>query len=77
MLIDGRHEIIASLAPRLLPVLRGVLEGKRNRVIADEAGVAVHTVENYLTELFAVLGCESRAELLAGLKDVDPNSLVA
>ena len=47
------------LAPHLRPVLRGVVAGKRNRTIAGETGLAVHTIENYVSEILSEFECES------------------
>ena len=55
------HE--AEIPARLVPVLRLVAQGKRNRAIADELSLAEHTVENYVSELIDLFGVESRTEL--------------
>ena len=41
----------ADIPARLVPVLRLVAEGKRNKAIADDLSLAEHTVENYVSEL--------------------------
>lgn len=48
---------------RLRPVLRLVAQGRRNKAIALELGLAEHTVENYVSELIELYGVESRTEL--------------
>ena len=52
------------LPRRLRRVLALVLEGHRNRAIAQTLGLAEHTVENYMTEILESLHCSSRAELI-------------
>jgi DNA-binding NarL/FixJ family response regulator len=46
---------------RLLPLLA---EGKSNPEIADELGLAVHSVENYVSELMDLWGCADRGKLI-------------
>ncbi len=43
--------------------MRLMLSGKLNKIIADELGISVRTVETYLYRIFFKLGVESRAEL--------------
>ncbi len=48
---------------RLIPVLALVIEGKRNKEIAEECSFAEHTVEKYVSDLLTLYGCHSRTEL--------------
>ena len=58
-----------NIPARLEPVLRLVAQGKRNKAIADELGLAEHTVENYVSELIELFGVESRTELALAARD--------
>lgn len=53
---------VKRVVPHLRPVLRGAVAGKRNRTFARETGLAIHTVENYMSEILAEFEYESRAE---------------
>jgi DNA-binding NarL/FixJ family response regulator len=61
----------SDLPRRLVNVLHLVAEGKRNRAIADELGLAEHTVENYVSELMELYGVESRTELALAARRAD------
>ena len=52
-----------QIPQHLTKVLELVCEGRRNRAIAEELGLAEHTVENYVSELLALFRVESRTEL--------------
>ena len=54
-----------DLPIRCYPVLRGLLAAKHNREIARECGYSLHTVEKYASEIYAILGCNGRADLIA------------
>ncbi|MGI8925047.1 MAG: response regulator transcription factor [Tepidiformaceae bacterium] len=58
-----------KLPRRLLPVLSLVVRGRRNKEIADELTLGLHTVENYVSELLLILDCRSRAELAIRFRD--------
>jgi hypothetical protein len=47
------------------PLLRGLVEGKTNREIAEDLGIDETTVTRRLGELFARVGASSRAEATA------------
>ncbi len=55
------------LAPRLDVVLALVLTGKRNREIAAELHLGVHTVENYVSDILDEYECGSRTQLVIKL----------
>ncbi len=52
-----------SLTPRELDVLRLVVEGRRDREIAERLGTTVHTVHTHLKHLFVKLHATNRTEL--------------
>jgi DNA-binding NarL/FixJ family response regulator len=58
------HNPLEDLPTRFFPVLRGIVGGKHNREIADECGYTEHTVESYASEIYSILGCSGRADLI-------------
>ncbi|HEY1392458.1 MAG TPA: response regulator [Methylibium sp.] len=54
---------MASLTEREREVMQRVAAGKLNKVIADELGIAVRTVEVHRARVFSKLGVRSAAEL--------------
>lgn len=50
------------LSPRELEVLHLLARGLPNKVIAQQLGIRLHTVEGHLANLFAKLGVTSRTE---------------
>ncbi|MBL8487602.1 MAG: response regulator transcription factor [Rhodocyclaceae bacterium] len=69
---DRKHDIetrLASLTVREREVMDRVLGGKLNKVIADELGIAMRTVEVHRSHVFEKMGVRSAvdlARLLAG-----------
>jgi two-component system response regulator DctR len=63
---------LAQLSPREHEVMRLVLAGKLNKVIADELRIAVRTVEVHRARLLSKMGVRSAVELaqIVGLKDL-------
>lgn len=68
-----RSARLEALSIREREVFDRIVEGKLNKQIADELGVALRTVKSYRAQLMIKLGVNSAAELgkLAGL-DRDP-----
>ena len=58
----GRFDL---LPPRLAALLVLIGEGRSNQQIATHACLALHTVENYVSEILERTGCDSRSELIA------------
>jgi ATP/maltotriose-dependent transcriptional regulator MalT len=54
-----------GLSPREIEVLRLIAKGGRNREIAEELFLSVRTVERHITNLYAKLGVNGRAEAIA------------
>ncbi len=54
---------LAALTEREHEVMRLVAAGKLNKVIADELGIAIRTVEVHRARVFAKLGVRSAAEV--------------
>src|SRR6516225_4991051 len=55
---------LADLSPRERDVLRGLVAGKINKVIAHDLGISPRTVEVYRANLMAKTGARSMSELM-------------
>lgn len=58
------HNWPHELSPRQLAVLRCLLQGKPNKVIAREIGIAEGTVKAHLWAVYQLLGVNSRAQAM-------------
>jgi two-component system response regulator FixJ len=56
--------VLATLSPRETEVLRGVVDGKANKVIAYELGISPRTVEVYRANVMAKTGAKGLPELV-------------
>ena len=56
--------LVGHLSPREIDVLRGVVEGKANKVIAFDLGISPRTVEVYRANVMTKTGASSLAELV-------------
>jgi two-component system response regulator FixJ len=56
--------LVASLTPRQLQVLQGIVRGLQNKIIAHELGLSVRTVELYRCRLLERLGVRGTAEVV-------------
>jgi two-component system, LuxR family, response regulator FixJ len=61
LVISGR---LAALTDRERDVLRRIIEGKPNKIIADELEISVKTVEFHRSKLMEKMGADSLAELV-------------
>lgn len=61
-LTDVRGRVL--LTPRQQEIVYLVVEGLRNREIANRLNISEHTIRNYLFRIFEKLGVSSRAELI-------------
>jgi DNA-binding NarL/FixJ family response regulator len=57
----------APLTARQLAVAEAVAEGKSNRQVARELYITVKTVEYHVSQIFAKLGIDARADIAAAL----------
>jgi DNA-binding NarL/FixJ family response regulator len=57
-----RARMMAHLTYRQLQVLRRAIEGKSNKVIADDLRLSTHTVKAHLSAAMRVLGVSNRTE---------------
>lgn len=53
-----------EFSPRELEVLKLVVEGMRNKEIAERLGIGIKSVESYRARLMTKTGCDSPAELV-------------
>jgi len=60
---DEREARLASLSEREREVMLRVAAGKLNKVIADELGISMRTVEVHRARVYAKLGLRSAAEV--------------
>jgi two-component system response regulator FixJ len=58
------EQMLASLSPREQDVLRGVLAGKMNKVIAHELGISIRTVEVYRANVMSKTQANGLSELV-------------
>jgi len=71
---EGQATLVSRLAqvtPREREVMERILDGKYNKVIADELNIAMRTVEVHRARIFGKMGVKSAvelAQLLSGLK---------
>ena len=63
------NETFESLPAHLTQVLEPLAEGKPNGEIADELSLAVHTVEQYVSEIKLVTGCRNRVDLVLRVRE--------
>lgn len=60
--VKERARMMAHLTSRQLQVLRRAIEGKPNKVIADDLRLSTHTVKAHLSAAMRVLGVSNRTE---------------
>lgn len=69
---DGQATLasrMAQLTPREREVMERILEGKYNKVIADELNIAMRTVEVHRARIFEKMGVKSAVELARLISD--------
>jgi len=69
--LAGIEARLAALSPREREVMARVLDGKLNKVIADDLAISMRTVEVHRARIFAKMGVRSAvelAQLLAGAR---------
>jgi DNA-binding NarL/FixJ family response regulator len=60
--VDDMAQKVATLTPTQLRVLLGVLDGRLNKQIAYDLGVAESTVKAHMTVILAKLGVQNRTQ---------------
>jgi len=58
-------ELHQSLSPRLQETLGHLLNGLPRKLIADEMGISIHTLNDYVRELYSKFDVHSHAELIS------------
>ena len=66
---------LLALTPRERDVLRGVVRGLRNKLIAAELGISERTVETHRANVMLKMRAQSVAELVAASLAADPDLL--
>lgn len=61
----GEDEATARLTPTERRVLQAVGEGKSNREIAEQLGIAEKTVKNHVTSVLSKMGLRRRTQIVA------------
>jgi FixJ family two-component response regulator len=56
--------LVATLTPRERQVLRGVLDGKPNKIIAADLGISTRTAEHHRERVMRKTGAKSLARLI-------------
>jgi len=59
------HDEKTELSPREREVLNGLAEGHAYKQIAEQLGVSIHTVRNYIRRIYEKLHVRSRTEAVA------------
>jgi len=59
-----------ALTSRQVDILALVCQGKRNKEIAYQLGLAERTVKSHIRELFLIFGVSNRTELVLAYKDL-------
>lgn len=65
--LPAREEVeqrLGSLTPRECEVMEGILEGKLNKIIADDLGISVRTVEIHRANAMEKLAARNSSELI-------------
>ena len=66
---EGTQQALADLTERERDVLRLVIDGRPNKVIADELGISVRTVEVHRARVFEKMNVKSAVELANLLRE--------
>jgi two-component system response regulator DctR len=66
---EGTAHALAELTERERDVMRLVIDGRPNKVIADELGISVRTVEVHRARVFEKMNVKSAVELANQLRD--------
>jgi len=69
---QGTQQAFADLTDRERDVLRLVIDGRPNKVIADELGISVRTVEVHRARVFEKMNVKSAVELANLLREQGP-----
>ncbi len=70
--VDGTARALSELTEREREVMRRVIEGRPNKLIADELQISVRTVEVHRARVFDKMQVKSAVELANLLRGIDP-----
>lgn len=65
---DVSDEQLSELTSRQKQIAFSIAEGKSNKIVAEECGIAERTVKSHLTQIFSKLGVPDRIGLVIYLK---------
>jgi len=74
---DPLAELDAAVPMRCRSVLRGLMTGLSDKEIAQGLGLSLHTVHEYVKDVYSALGVSGRVELLARLITLAPGAAPA
>ncbi len=63
-----KHSLFSTLTKREQQVTNLIIDGFTNNQIAEKLAIKLSTLENYISIIYAKIGCKDRPELLAKLK---------
>lgn len=58
------EEVLEILSARELEVVQGMVEGKTNKIIAEECNMSVNTVKTHIKSIYSKTGVNNRVDLL-------------
>lgn len=64
---------ITTLPPRCRLILHQLLAGRPRKVIAADLSISIHTVNDYLKQIFRHFGVQSQVQLIARFRNGDGN----
>jgi two-component system response regulator DctR len=70
MLRQQRRDLLGELTERERDVMRLIVEGLPNKLIADQLNISVRTVEVHRARVFDKMGVKSAVELSNRLREV-------
>jgi two-component system response regulator FixJ len=70
------RERLERLTEREMQVLKGVVQGQANKIIAVELGISPNTVEVYRAKLMGKMQAKSLAELVRMVMEIDLDHVV-
>ncbi len=66
---DGPHDAMRDLPPRLHTVTNLLLQGMSRKLIAGELNISIHTVNDYVKDIFRRFETHSTGELIQRFRD--------
>ncbi|WP_169799515.1 response regulator transcription factor [Novosphingobium lentum] len=66
--LHGGDAMISRLSPAQLRVMAALADGKPNKIIAHDLGIAEPTVKSHMSAIFRVLGVSNRSQAILALR---------